>query len=51
MLVESLDPLTDESVRASWTAEAIRRRDEFRAGIVVPVPAEEASARVRALVK
>ena len=50
-LVESLDPLTGESVRASWTAEAIRRRDEVRAGQVEPVSAEEASARVRALVK
>jgi len=27
-LVESLDPLADDDVRASWVAEAIRRRDD-----------------------
>ena len=50
-LVESLDPLTDNDVRASWAAEAIRRRDEVRSGKVKTVPADEALARVRALLK
>ena len=50
-LVESLDPLTDNDVRASWAAEAIRRRDKVRSGKVKTVPADEALARVRALLK
>jgi putative addiction module component (TIGR02574 family) len=50
-LVESLDPLTDVDVRASWVTEALRRRDEVRSGKVKTIPADEALARVRSLLK
>ena len=50
-LVESLDPITDEDVRASWVAEAARRLDEVRSGKVKTIPADEVLARIRALVK
>jgi hypothetical protein len=46
-LVESLDPLTDEEVCASWSAEAVRRRDEVRSGEVEAIPGEVAAAQVR----
>jgi putative addiction module component (TIGR02574 family) len=48
-LVESLDPIADEAIRASWAAEAIRRRDEVRSGAVDTVPGDVAAARIRAL--
>ena len=50
-LVESLDPLTDETVGALWAAEAIRRRDEVRSGKVATIPAEVVQERVRARLK
>ena len=50
-LVESLDPLIDEGVRASWAIEAGRRLDEVRSGKIKTIPAEEALARIRLLVK
>lgn len=43
-LIESLDPIADESIRASWAVEAIRRRDEVRAGAVETVPGDVAAA-------
>jgi len=46
-LVESLDPAEDGYVRQLWAAEALRRRDEVRAGEVRAVPGEEGLARVR----
>ena len=46
-LVESLDPAEDGHVRKLWAAEALRRRDEVRAGRVLAVPGEEGLARVR----
>lgn len=48
-LVESLDPIADEDVRALWAAEALRRRDEVRSGKVQTIPAEVALERVRSL--
>ena len=50
-LVESLDPLTDESIREVWTAEALRRRDEVRSGQVQSIPEEDVAERVRSLLK
>ncbi len=50
-LVESLDPLTDDDVRASWVSEAERRLQELRSGSVAPIPGAEALARVRSLTK
>jgi hypothetical protein len=46
-LVESLDPVEDEAVRALWITEAERRRDEVRSGKVKTIPGEEALAAVR----
>ncbi len=46
-LVESLDPAEDGYVRQLWAAEAMRRRDEVRAGRVLAVPGEEGLAQVR----
>jgi len=50
-LVESLDPLTDEDVCASWSAEALQRLEDVRSGKVKTIPADEALARVRSLLK
>jgi hypothetical protein len=50
-LVESLDPINDESIRALWVAEAIRRRDEVRSGAVTAIPAEDVLAEARNLIK
>jgi putative addiction module component (TIGR02574 family) len=50
-LAESLDPLTDEQVRAAWGEEALRRRDEITSGKVAAVPADKAFAYVRTLLK
>ena len=46
-LVESLDPAEDGYVRQLWAAEAMRRRDEVRAGRVLAVPGDEGLAQVR----
>jgi putative addiction module component (TIGR02574 family) len=46
-LVESLDPAEDGYARQLWAAEALRRRDDVRAGRVHTVPAEQALAQVR----
>ncbi len=46
-LVESLDPLEDEAIRAVWMAEARRRLEEVRSGTVKTIPGEEALAQVR----
>jgi putative addiction module component (TIGR02574 family) len=48
-LVESLDPLADDEVRASWAAEAIRRRDEVRSGKVEAIPGDVVAAQVRSV--
>lgn len=50
-LVESLDPIADDEVRASWTAEAIRRRDEVRSGNVEATSGDAAAAQVRSLLR
>lgn len=49
-LVESLDPINDESIRALWVAEAIRRRNEMRSGAVQTIPAEVILAEARNLI-
>ena len=46
-LVESLDPAEDGYVRQLWAAEAMRRRDDVRAGRVLAVSGEEGLAQVR----
>jgi len=50
-LSESLDPLADDDVRASWAEEAIRRRDEVRSGKVQAIPGDAVAAQVRALLR
>jgi hypothetical protein len=50
-LVESLDPVTDDAIRALWATEAIRRRDEVRSGAVKPIPAEVVLAEANKLLK
>lgn len=49
-LVESLDPINDESIRALWVAEAIRRRDEVRSGAAQTISAEVILAEARNLI-
>ena len=50
-LVESLlDSLeVDESIQSEWLAEAEKRRNEIRNGLVQPIPGEEALSQVRQL--
>lgn len=48
-LVESLDPIDDEEIRAAWAAEAQRRLADLRAGKVVAIPADEVLAHVLSL--
>ncbi len=50
-LVESLDPINDDAIRAQWVAEAIRRRDEVRSGAVQTISAEVVLAEARNLIK
>jgi hypothetical protein len=46
-LVESLDPAEDGHLGRLWAAEALRRRDEVRKGLVRTIPGEKALERVR----
>ena len=46
-LVESLDPIQDQEIQELWAAEALRRRDEVRSGVVKTIPGSEALERVR----
>jgi putative addiction module component (TIGR02574 family) len=41
-LVESLDPAEEVPFRQLWAAEALRRRDDVRAGRVQTIPGDEA---------
>ena len=49
LLVESLNPINDESIRALWVAEAIRRRNKVRSGAVQTIPADVVLAEARNL--
>ena len=46
-LVESLDTAETNRIDRLWSAEARRRRDEVREGLVRTIPGDEALARVR----
>ena len=46
-LVESLDAAEINRLDQLWAAEARRRRDEVRQGLVQTIPGDEALARVR----
>ena len=42
--------LTDEEIRQAWAAEAIKRRNEVRGGLVQTIPEDVVAKRVRDLV-
>ena len=46
-LVESLDPLTDETVKSAWIEEAQARLLTLHDGSVNAIPRDEALSRVR----
>lgn len=50
-LVESLEFDTDSSIQATWVAEAKRRRDEVRNGVITPISGEEVLTQVRQLLE
>ena len=50
-LVESLEFDTDSTLQTTWIAEAKRRRDEIREGLVQPILGEEGLAQVRRLIE
>lgn len=50
-LVESLDPLTDPTIRDQWAKEALRRMEEIQSGKVESIPGDLALAHVRAQIK
>ncbi len=47
LLVQSLDTGSAGTLDNLWAAEAIRRRDEVRAGQIETIPGEEALRKVR----
>ena len=47
-LLDSFEP-ADQTVSTEWRAEAERRRNDIRDGLIEPIPGEEALAQVRAL--
>ncbi len=49
-MVVSLDVTENEQIQHLWTEEALRRRDEMRAGTVRAIPLEETLAKARRLV-
>lgn len=49
-LIESLESEEPDEIQRLWAAEAIRRRDEVRAGKVQPVAGEQVLEEVRRLV-
>jgi hypothetical protein len=50
-LIESLEFDTDSTIQTTWIAEAKRRRDEIREGLVQPILGEEGLAQVRRLIE
>jgi len=46
-IVESLARPDSGEVQKLWAAEAIRRRDAFRSGTVLPIPGEQVLAEIR----
>ncbi|MGA2498167.1 MAG: addiction module protein [Tepidisphaeraceae bacterium] len=49
-LVESMADADADEIRQLWAAEALRRRDEVRSGLVQPIPGEDVVADVRRMV-
>lgn len=50
-LIESLDCATDESVKAAWDEEIIRRMEDLDSGRVKPVSLEEARQRLSSAIE
>ena len=50
-LIESLEFDTDSTIQKTWIAEAKRRRDEIREGLMQPILGEEGLAQVRRLIE
>ena len=50
-LIESLEFDTNSTIQTTWIAEAKRRRDEIREGLVQPILGEEGLAQVRRLIE
>jgi len=48
-LVESLNLSADNEIQKVWATEAVRRRDDVRAGRVQTIPAEQVLSEVRAI--
>ena len=48
-LVGSLDSSDQDGSQQAWAAEAIRRRDDVRAGRVQTIPGEQVLAEVRGM--
>lgn len=46
-LVESLDPLEDETVRDLWVAEVVRRYTELHSGAARAIPSADVIAEAR----
>jgi putative addiction module component (TIGR02574 family) len=50
-LVESLDSTSNESVKAAWDEEIIRRMDDLDSGRVKPVSFKDARRRLSSLIE
>jgi putative addiction module component (TIGR02574 family) len=50
-LIESLDDTQDESVKAAWDQEIVRRMTELDSGKVKPVPLEQARRRLSSAIE
>ena len=50
-LIESLDNASDESVKAAWDEEIIRRMDDLDSGRIKPVSLEEAKQRLSSAIE
>lgn len=49
-LVQSLESEDSDEIQRLWSVEAVRRRDEIRAGQVQPISGEQVIEEVRRLV-
>lgn len=46
-LIATLEPADEGDIEAAWEKEVLARSEEVRSGSILPVPADEALARVR----
>ena len=50
-LIESLDEADDESVKAAWDEEIVRRMEDLNSGRVKPISLEEARRRLSSVIE